>query len=101
MASASGAWRSPSALDETAFSQVRTDPVVLAAWIERPGEEPLSFPPELAVPVAPLRTIQLAPLGPCSVALTTIDHAGTRAEVVLVALDHDGLRTMLALARTP
>jgi len=101
VASASGAWRSRSALEETAFSQVRADPAVLAAWIERSGEPPLAYPAETPLPTVLLRTLQLAELGRCEVATTPIERRGARIEALLVALDHDGLRTTLALARTP
>lgn len=101
VASASGAWRTRSALEETTFSQVRTDPAVLAAWIERTGEAPLSYPAERALPDAPLRAVQLPPLGAIRAATGTVDHAGTPTSAVIVVLDHDGLRTTLALVRTP
>jgi hypothetical protein len=97
VASASGAWRSRSALEETAFSQVRSDHAVLAAWIERPGEAPLAHPPETAMPMATARTIQVPPLGACEVARVSIERRGMAVDALLVSLDHDGLRTTLAL----
>jgi len=98
VASASGAWRSRSALEETAFSQIRTDPAVLAAWIERDGEAPLAYPAETPLPTAALRTIHVAPLGPCALATTSIERRGATTPAIVVALDHDGLRTTLALS---
>ncbi len=101
VASASGAWRSRSALEETAFSQVRGDDEVLAAWIEHPGEPVLAHPPGMALPDASLRALQVGALGHCEVARARIELDGAPTEVLFVVVEHDGLRTMLALARTP
>jgi hypothetical protein len=101
VASASGAWRSRSALEETAFSQVRSDPTILGAWIERPGQPPLAYPPETQLPTTTPRTVQVPPLGACEVASAELLRSDTSVPVLLVALEHDGLRTTLALARAP
>jgi hypothetical protein len=101
VASASGAWRTRSALEETAFSQVRTDPDVRGAWIVRGDERPLAYPPESAMPDVALRAVQVPALGPCEAALATIAHDDSPVPVLVVALDHDGLRTVLALSVDP
>ncbi len=101
--SAGGAWRSRSALEETVFSQVRSDPAIVAAWVEREGEPALSLPADRALPDAAMRAIRVPALGPCEAATARIvPGRGTdEVDVVLVALEHDGLRTTLALAIDP
>lgn len=101
VASASGAWRSRSALEETAFSPLRGDAEVRAAWIERPGETVLAYPAGMAPPPAHGRTVQHPALGACDVSLARIERPDGPADVLVIALEHDGLRTTLAVARTP
>ena len=103
VASAGGAWRSRSALEETVFSQVRGDASVVGAWVEREGEPALALPAERAMPEAEMRAIRLPTLGPCEAGTARLvrGRGPEEVDVVLVTLDHDDLRTTLALAIDP
>jgi hypothetical protein len=99
VASASQAWRSRSALTETAFAPIRTDPDVLGAWIAREGEPTLSHPHDTALPEGLRWThARVDGLGPCELTHAPIGDAGRAA--LLVSLAHEGLIVTVAVPVT-
>ena len=97
VASAEAGWANREALTETAFSTVRPERVVLAAWVRRRTGAPLAFPPDAPYPEDTLSPVRVEGLGEVAAAAASIPRGTARRHVVLVAIERDGLTTLVAL----
>jgi hypothetical protein len=97
VASAEAVWANRDALEETAFTPVRHEPGVVSAWIRRGTHEPLAFPRATALPELALRRVRVEGLGDVEVGRGTIVRGEESIEVVIIAMERDGLRTTIAI----
>ncbi len=97
VASAEAVWANRDALEETAFTPVRHEPGILGAWIRRGDGDPLAFPRGAALPVATLRSVRVDGLGDVEVGRGTMMRRDETRAVVVIAIERDGLRTVIAI----
>lgn len=99
VASASQAWRSRTALAETAFAPIRTDHAILAAWIAREGEPTLGHPAGAELP-ADLHWahVRVEGLEDCELTHAPIGDPATPA--LLFSLAHEDLDVIIAVPVT-
>lgn len=97
VASAEAIWANRDALEETAFTTVRHEPGVIGAWIQRGTRPPLAYPRGTALPEATLARVHVDGLGEVEVGRGTMVRRDETEAVVVIAIEREGLRTILAI----